>query len=324
MSLDYYPDLPDGKMRPRAYVTGGLSFVPSQSTNVSIHGNWKNLPEFSYEDLFEPEFIEGIPLTQIPSLTVERYKRYEVGVDVSQQLSKRARVFTNAMYARGKLPSRGWTTIRYSGSFSYNLSKGMAAFIGYEGGGQRDDGAERYRTPKLDFGVNYERPLSLSRRTTLSFTTGLAGTDYRAEHRTKYDVIGSVHLNHEIGRSWNARLSYVRNVRYIEQYSEPMLSDSGMVGVQGSISRRLLLTAAFGSTIGQLGTVNATGADSYNGLVQASFALTRYLAFALDYSYYRYAFAGGSSPLADLGKADQQIISASLQLWTPLIKQSKR
>ena len=75
------------------------------------------------------------------------------------------------------------------------------------------------RRPMLNFGVDYNKALSFSRRTKVTFSTGTAGIEDRITGQVTYNMIGGVGLSREFGRTWNAGVFYSRDVRYVEQLS---------------------------------------------------------------------------------------------------------
>ena len=74
----------------------------------------------------------------------------------------------------------------------------------------------------IDVGVDYARPLSLTRRTTLDFGTGSSvvtmptldlGQEAGATE-TQVRFVGDVGVTHEMGRTWRLRLGYNRGVGF--------------------------------------------------------------------------------------------------------------
>ena len=182
------------------------------------------------------------------------------------------------------------------------------------------------RHPRTSFGVDYSKPLSFSRRTTLSYSTGMAGMYDRNLDQSKYELIGSVNLGREIGRTWLASLNYSRDVRYIEFVGEPLLGNYVTAGLEGSFSRRLLFETKFGGSSGYLGLTkeDITKTEMYFGAVKLSVALTRMVSLTTDYGYYRYTL-----PVHELldvpgGRGKYQVFRTYLQLWVPLLTHRKR
>ena len=331
---DYYPQYANNKFLPRDYANGAFYFVPKRSTRVTISQTFKNLPEFSVSDLHEADLGELLPPNQNLQLTVDRYTRYGTAVDIGQKLSNRSRAAVTVSYARGMIPSKAWTILLFTGMVTHNIGRGLAVYGGYEYGGQKDERlgtlegpllhAVRETHPRINGGIDFNRALSFTRRTTLTFSTGTAGTHDRSENRTIYHVIGAARLNREIGRTWNAGLIVSRNVRYIEILSEPLFTDSVGVVVNGSFSRRVEVKSTLSGSTGHLGASAGNGFDTYIGSVQLSVAMTRNLAFGSDYFYSQLSSLRGVLPVDALRQLSQQGVRAYLKFWAPLVTRPRR
>ena len=139
--IDYYPTLPAHQILPRQIASGAVYYLPFQPTRVTLSLNWKNLPEFSFSDLFDTESGEGVPFTQDVGMTVQRYTRYGSALDISHKLSARTRVEAGVSYARGMIGPSEWTIMTATGGITHNIAKGLAAYVEYRDGGQRDESA---------------------------------------------------------------------------------------------------------------------------------------------------------------------------------------
>ena len=335
--LDYYAQLTDHKMMTRDIASLSISLAPFKSTHLSVNQGFKDLPELALSDLYVvreavfgdvsvPVTAPPLPMSQDLAVVVERFRRYGVSLDASQKLSNRLRLDMSVGYARGFVtPGRKWTTRRYSGGVSQSITKGVSLFASYVHGEQRYEDeltANRDRRPAMNFGLDFSKALSFTRRTQLTFWTGTTALEDRVEKQTTYHLIGGTSLTREIARTWKASLSYNRNVRYIEALAEPLLADSLNVDLKGTFSRRLLFGAGFGASKGQLGasTSSSGSFDTYFGSVQASYAFNRYLALGTDYAYHRYS---GTLPLTSRTQYPQ-LLQVYVHTWLPLVNRTKR
>jgi hypothetical protein len=208
------------------------------------------------------------------------------------------------------------------GRYLYALGRGVALRLGY--------GYRAAHSPQLgegrhvashdiDTGIDYSRALSLSRRTTLSFSSGLSVLSDTV--RTYYNVIGNARLNHQMGRTWNADIAYNRSVGFLAAFAEPVFGDSITIGLTGMPGRRLQFRSRVGASLGDLGVASAGagGFDSYVASSGLDVALTRHLALGVDYSYYRYTFESGAVlPLGLPSDIDRQSVQAYLSVWLPI------
>ena len=85
----------------------------------------------------------------------------------------------------------------------------------------------------IDIGVDYAQPFTFGRgRTTFSLSTGTAllvrdDLDDRggSANSVKFLALGRAILRHDFVRSWQAQLSYVRSLQFIDGINDPFLSD---------------------------------------------------------------------------------------------------
>jgi hypothetical protein len=163
--------------------------------------------------------------------------------------------------------------------------------------GSSIDGERRDReVHNLNVGLNYSRALSISRRTSISFSTGsailvrddlnLPGTDPRANFR----LLGNAQLTHELGRTWTAQAAYHRGLMFREGFDDPFLTDGVTAAVGGFVTRRLDLSVVGRWSLATLDRAGRNGHDSMAASAQARFALAQFVALFARYVYYEYEF----------------------------------
>ena len=146
-------------------------------------------------------------------------------------------------------------TLHYGrAGISVGIARGLNARAGYgyrQGRYGEGPDPRLVRNHTIDAGVDFSRSLSFSRRTTFSFSTG--STAIRDGSQTHFSLTGQAQLNRELGRSWRATVGYSRDVRFIEQFQEVLLSDGVNASVGGLINRRQSFYASAGVSIGNVG-----------------------------------------------------------------------
>lgn len=175
------------------------------------------------------------------------------------------------------------------------------------------------RNHNIDIGADYNRALSVSRRTTFGFAFGSAVI--ANEQDRLFRLNGDASLTHEMGRTWTARLTYRRGVGYVEGFSQPFFSDSVSADLNGHVSRRLEFNALAGYSTGEIGFVASSNYDTYRGSLRLRFALSRLLATYGEYFYYHYEFPPHVSLPAGLPRSlDRQGARVGLSFWLPLLR----
>jgi hypothetical protein len=326
---DYYGDLPGYNLQPRDVASAAIYMVPFQPTRITVTENFKNVPEFSLADLNPEELGDAIPSHQDFATVANRYSRYGTTVDVGQALSARSRVDMSAGYAHGVITAQSFSTVLLTGRVRHWLTRGVALYVQYQYGGKLYDqraGATHGREihPRLDGGVDYNHALSFARRTILSFSTGVAGTQDPGEQTTTYHLIGSAHLTREFGRTWSAGSFYGRKVEYLDVLTEALFSDSLGGVLDGSLNNRVQLKSIVGASSGRRSS-SSDNFRTYFANVQLSLGITRHLAFGADYSYARLSAPAGALPL-DLiaGQLVRNGVHVYVKVWRPLLSRPRK
>jgi hypothetical protein len=181
----------------------------------------------------------------------------------------------------------------------------------------------RVRTDSIDAGLSYSRALSFSRRTHFAFSSGSTVVSDGGARR--YDLIGNATLTREVGRTWDAALTYSRQAGFVDTFAAPAFNDSVAASMAGLITRRIRVSAGAGATRGQVGVRNANGYRSYQGNVQLGVALNRVIECSFDYVAYSYEFDNADFvPIVAGTRATQQIAQVSLGVWVPLFERARR
>jgi hypothetical protein len=179
--------------------------------------------------------------------------------------------------------------------YSRNLTRYATLRLGYgEQGGDYvtnvDPNRPVVRQRTIDAGVNYSRPLSLSRRTTVGFATGSTALDNGSQ--TFYTLTGSANLNHQLSRTWNLGIAYARRVGMIGGFSEPLFSDSISVRTGGSLGGRVYFSASAGYSNGIVGVASRSrNYDTAQAHSSVTIPITRRrLSLFGTYFFYRHLF----------------------------------
>jgi hypothetical protein len=173
----------------------------------------------------------------------------------------------------------------------------------------------------LDVGVDYNRSLQFSRRTSFSFSTGTAIVR-SDDARYFYRFTGFANLRHEFNRQWVFNALYNRGMEFIASFSEPFFTDVLTTRLEGYLNRRLSTRISLGMTNGQVGLEGASrDVTLFTGDVGMQFAITRNLAF--DTSYYRFYYnfdTGVLLPGQLAPRLDRNGVRAGLTLFLPVVR----
>ncbi len=345
-SAHYFPAFSDSLITTRHLLTGGRGNVPlGRRTSLLLDGHLTYRPltvgalfpgMFERPDLFSGN-VARLPTEYDFGVSDQHYMTADASVTVSHALSSRSSLAGGYEIQRayGGSFGRELTTQRVFGRYTRSLARGLSMRLGY---GRRFvdydiDGERRHLMQHdIDAGLDYNRSLSFSRRTTLSFSSGTRVTSYdeyapfNAENRVRFDVVGGALLRHEIGRTWSAGLDYRREVQFVGVLGEPTLSDGVSASIVGLSGRRVSFSAAAGAASGRVGfdRDSASGFVAYHGSAGVHTALNAYLAANVDYVYYRYRFDRGEVLPSGLGGAvSRHVAMASLDLTLPVFHRGR-
>ena len=216
---------------------------------------------------------------------------------LSYQLDSRSAL--TASYGRGQFKYLGQdyelNTRTMGAGYSRKMTRYATLQLGYsEQGGDYVTGLgpnqQTIKQRTIDAGVHYSRPLSLSRRTTVGFSTGSTALDNGRE--TFYTVTGSANLNHQLSRTWNLGVGYARRVGLVGGFTEPIMSDSISVRAGGSLGNRVYVSTSAGYANGAVGMASrGRNYDSTQASSNINIPITRRrLSFFGTYFYYRHSF----------------------------------
>jgi hypothetical protein len=262
----------------------------------------------------------------------EQYVTGSAGAGLTHAFSARSSLTAGYEYTRAGESSAlsdrddSWAFVRYD----QEILRGLTLRAGYANRqGTYHDVVEdsavdrRVRTDSIDAGVSYSRALSFSRRTHLAFSSGSTVVSDGGTRR--YDITGNATVTRELGRTWNAAVTYSRQAGFVDTFAAPAFSDSVAGAVVGLITRRISASAGAGASRGQIGVRDANGYWSYQGNVQLGVALSRVIQCSFDYAAYSYEFDNADFvPVIAGTRAAQQIAQVSISVWVPVFERVRR
>jgi opacity protein-like surface antigen len=328
-AVRYYPD------SERQWLAGynGVATVGLQVTrSIRVAGSHTTTYQPYYT--FAPFVDLGPPGTLPPAVLVQDFRAtraefysHASGVELTTGLTRRASLMLNYGYARSELgdPALDMNMQNAGGRLSFALTRGLALRAGYAYSTWRHLSLEtdRLENHTVDAGIDYSRGLSISRRTRVGFSAGSSATvEYG---RRYYTVIGSINLDRDIRRTWDATLSYSRNIGFVETFAHPLLYDTVAISAGGLITRRIRLATGAGVYLGrEVGVGNGDLRTSY-ATAGTGYALTRHLALGLDYTFHRYGLIPGElMPHGVARELNRHSVRATLNIWVPLIYRTAR
>jgi hypothetical protein len=290
---------------------------------------------YTFASLFPQSHDPNLQLVPVQGPALElaanktQYLQYTTAVTFNREVSRRTAFYAGYNFSQGDTAygNSRFTNQGANAGFRWSLTRnlGLRTGYGYQTARYGHD-ARTFGYHNLDVGLDYSRALSFSRRTTLSFGTGTTAlTDGQT---TSYHATGNAQLNHEIGRTWRATISYDRSFQFVGTLLEPVFYDAADATVGGLVNRRVRVQTSARASLGKMGRGSNSvdnDYDTYQGIATVAIALTRYLDLGVDYTIYRYRF--GSAAVLPIGvprDVERQSISAHIDVWAPLYSRARR
>jgi hypothetical protein len=322
----YYPSLENQFVR-YAMLSSTVDYSTGQwkGFNLSLAANLSYRPYvFDSQQLFSQEGAAtdaAFEDADIPYLA-ESYLIHSEHVMVTRRLAAHTTVNGKYAYrgARGRGDKDRFGRQSYGGQLNHTLSKGLGVHMGYMRRDVITADESLGSLHVIDIGASYNRALSFSRRTSVSFSTGSTGI--RRNEQLMLRARGHVQLTHEIGRTWSAFAGYHRSVVQSEVWDDVVEADGVTAGVGGLVNRRLQLSFTARGVLGRTGVQpDAPGFDSVRTALSAGYALHRLVNLMAVYGYYHHKFDDPSQLAINLpSRLDRQIVRVGVTVWFPVFK----
>jgi hypothetical protein len=324
----------------RYYPNQSITFVNSHGASVggatrfgqrtSLSGNSSvGYQPYTFTSLFPLMFDPVAGALPVPTLdlatTDDAYLSLTSNVSLSHQLSQRTTFSAGFVHQQSDTAYSGnkFSTQGGNAGLRFGLTRSLGLRLGYGYREGRYSGRpDPIRSHYLDAGIDFNKALSFSRRTTLAFATGTTAVSDGTT--TTYQAIGNARLQHELGRTWMASVSYDRSVQFLDAFLLPVFYDSVAAGVGGLVNRRVELQSSFRASIGTVGVGNERSSsdfDTYQAMAGVNVSLNRFMQFGVNYSFFHYSFDDGTVlPPGVVQSIDRRSIRAQLNLWAPIVR----
>jgi hypothetical protein len=316
----------------------GVSLPFSSRTTLFAHQSVSYLPDYLFSTVpaFEaPSVTNLVDASTSPMLSKESAYRYNSDARLDHALSPTSSFsFIGRYYYADLARTNDGGDMRafdIGGRYQRVLSHTMTLHIGYlnrTARYQNSDVAPSVLVHEIDTGIDYHRSLSFSRRTKLQFNAGSAVLNRPVQAsetsgRLQYQVVGQATLDHEIGRSWRARLLYSRSLGFVERLQEPVLADALRASLDGLVSPRIDLQAGGGVSFGQVTNPinNGNAFRTYQANSRVTVALNSKAAIYTEYAFFFYDLGVLlRTPTGFVQPAYRNSVAVGLTIWRPLVR----
>jgi len=335
----YYPNLSDLNV---VDGSGGLTLATdlTRRLRLSVAQSLSYLPYYQFAFLngvapSQPVEAERIPTTTSSAMRTVGSISADGRVQLVQNVGRRASLSADYSYRYSKLDNSPDVFLWQFGNtrFTKPITRYASLRLGY-GYGVTSNGSavpspdaqdaiatsRSVETQNIDAGLAYTKPLSQSRRTYVSFSSGTSAVAYAGTRQ--FVFLSNAGLTHNFGESWNANLTYDRGVQFVEGIAGPLYADTVQLRLGGLVARSIELAVASSYSNGQIGLGGTDpGYDTYSGFATLRFAFSRGLSLEAQYRYSRYLFDAGAPLLPGLPQAmEQQGLRVGITGWLPFLR----
>ena len=334
-ALRYYPQLQEARTVSHSAGLGLSARLPKRAT-LEINQTAAYSPSYLYQ-LF-PAVAPAKPGDAIPAAPdydVDNSESYVYGTTMTlAHGSKRgSRISATGEFQRTDFVHQSevrpdLTIYGLQGRFSHGVTRNAGVSVEY----RYRTGEFGYAGPTIEHGVvvglEYSRPLSVSRRAVFRFNVGSSTLDIpesgvRAVVKGRqHQLLGALELDYQFLRSWQARTHLRRRFEYVAALGGPVLVDGGSIGVEGMVSRRANLSVAASYASGE-STLNrnAVTFDTYAGEVTLTHAVGSAFAAYASYLCYFYDSTENTSLAPGIPSAlERSGVRVGLMLWVPALR----
>jgi hypothetical protein len=333
-AASYYPAARHQPIAKRHFVSAGGSYQISQRASMSG----------SYSMAFRPfQHLTVLP-GAVPANSnlgpfnpfdntlggpVESYRNESADVGGGYDLTRRVSISARYGFWRSRATAAAYNygTHEANTRAHVRLARNLGMYVGYRVGWSNPSDTSvfpSFTTQNVDFGLDFGKALSLTRKTTVSFGTGTSAvTDGNYSTIT---LTGNARLNYEIGRTWFASAAYMRDAQFDHTFQQPVSTDAFWADLGGLISRRVRFDTGGGTSFGRVGFVGAAnGYRTYYLTSGVGVGITRNLSSGARYTFSRYWFdANVPIPTALLFQTNRHGVSVYLSTWLEIFSRARR
>ena len=335
-SVQYFPALDNPTVQSHSFGSGGSWLLTPRTTlsgalSISFDPFYSLLPGVPNGIPLEPGAPEMPSPDTLATVQDEEHRSLRSNIQLTHSFSRRVYAQGHASSYQTRSDSREFdlTSQEVGAGVNWSITRNLGLRLGYSSAkatyAESDANPESSsRSNTIDAGIDYNRSLSLSRRTTLAVGTGFTGVSHDGD--TSYSLVGRVSLTHEMGRTWTAATGYARDVQFIDVLRRPAFTDTVFGNVDGTLSSRLQASAGVayqrGDPVG-----GGTSGESYHsgqGSASLSYEMTGNLATALEYSYFWYDFSQTVDASRFPEETNRHSVRVVLRAWVPVFQRPRR
>lgn len=315
---------------------GAIGFsAGSERTRFSINQSFSYSPSYFYglyPQLTSSDIGYVVGAGSEYAVTTEPVLTYDTSVNVSHALTSRSSVSLLGDFQYSDLSrvpgGRDLRSYSAGGRYAHTVSRNASFHLGYVyREAQYHSGMNAANAHDIDVGIDYQRPLSLSRRTRLDFAFGSSIVNtpsLNSDNDVQYRAVGTVGLSHDMGRTWRARAAYNRGLEFVQGLNQAVFSDGINMSLNGFASRRVDVHVGAGMSIGNTGDIRSSlsRVRTYTTVARLRTAINQTWALFGEYALYDYTLGNAVPVTVGVPRSlNRNSVRVGLTAWLPLFRE---
>ena len=221
-------------------------------------------------------------------------------------------------------PESNFESYGYSASWNLQVRRGLGVHVGYGYDHVSSIGAVGggYDHEVINAGIDFNRALSLARRTTLAFSTSTsiikqAGSDHQ------FRVNGNVIFSKYFRRTWSVSAEASRSTEFVPGFFEPVYADFVGASLSGMFSTRLNWMAGVGAARGSYAFSGGPAVDTVTATSRLSIAITRYVEMYGQYAAHFSKVPNGATTLDLPRRTGRQVVAVGIGAYIPIYTKTR-
>jgi hypothetical protein len=312
----------------------GASLPMGEKTTAVINQAVSYTPSYLFglfAKVLSPALGEAVPTATDYGVTDRRSYTSSTSGRISRSVSRRGTLDFAGGYRRTTFTGQAalasnLTTYNAGSHLGYRVGRDATLRLGYDFRQAEYGTGRRPAQHDIGLGVDYDRPLSRSRRTRLGFNFGsslLEGPSplQPGDSAKQLRAVGNVLLTHQIGRTWSARAAYRRGAQFVEDLSAPVFTDGLTLMADGFLNRRTDVTTSIAYTAGDFVGRADSAFETYTASTRVRVGVTQSVAASAEYLYYFYDFHRGAQLVSNIpSRVGRNGVRVGLTFWIPIIR----
>jgi hypothetical protein len=280
--------------------------------------------------------VPGTVPPPAPDYEVDGFSSFTYGtlVSFSRPISRRGSLSVDGHYRMADFSEASgqpdMNAFGFRGTFSHRFTRNTATRFGYSyrgGDVGGDDIRGQTEAHGVEFGTDYSKPLSATRRAVFGFSLGsslVSATDAVAlpGQDSRYFANGALSFGYQFGARWQTRAIYRADLQYVPELTEPLLTNGLTAVVDGLLTQRMDFLASGSYSNGSSAlSQDAATLDTYTVNLRVRHAISRNWAVYGEYLYYFYEFTARTPQSATVPPGiERNGVRVGLTMWLPLLR----